>query len=96
MGNFQTQFWLRQNNPLSAVTKREICLMITDDNNDDDDGEADDDGEDDDDGDGEDDVDNDNDGGDDDDYKDNTSQGFFSINLLGKYCCDPHFTDMEI
>lgn len=54
------------------MTKREICLMITDDN-DDDDGEG-------------------------DDYKDNTSQDFFSINLLGKqrFFCDPHFTDMEI
>lgn len=30
------------------------------------------------------DDDNDGDGGADDDYKDNTSQDFFSINLLGK------------
>ena len=27
-----------------------------------------------------------------DDYKDHTSQGFSSINILGKCCCDPHFT----
>lgn len=31
----------------------------------------------------------------DDDYKDHTSQGFSSINILGKCCCDPHFTDKE-
>jgi len=75
MGNFHTQLWLRQNPLLPAVTKREICLMITDDDNDDaDDNE---------------DVDND------DVYKDHTSQGFSSINILGKCCCDPHFTDKE-
>lgn len=38
--NFQTQLWLGRNNPLPAVTEREICLMTTEDadDNEDDDG----------------------------------------------------------
>lgn len=42
-----------------------------------------------------DDADDNEDADNDDDYKDHTSQGFSSINILGKCCCYLHFTEKE-